>query len=208
MSMQQVNLYLPGLRPKKEWLTANSIALSTLGFVCIMMLAVFFLKRGLAEYERRVVSLENYTESSKQRVKGFHEKTRPTSSLSFDRKLTELKKSIAAREQIGQIIQGQNLGNEFGFSTHFQGLARQALSSISLQHIKISRGGKFVELTGLTQSTQDVPLYMQNLRSENSFRGSQFGLLSVSSNPSIKNVHRFAFGFDSVYQVATGDVTP
>ncbi len=202
MSMQQVNLYLPELRPRKMWLTANSIALSVVGFICLMTISVLVVKRGLVVYEARVVALETQARSAEQRVVSFRAKVRPVNSLQYDRKLAHLKQSVAAREQIGLIIQGQNLGNAVGFSEPMLSLARQSLDSVSLQHIRISRGGAFIELKGLTRSAQDVPRYVHKLQREDSLKGSQFGLLSLSHSAGRQDVHQFALGFDSVYQLA------
>ncbi len=204
MNMQRVNLYVPELRVKKEWLTADSMAMSTLGFTLLMVLATVLIQNGLKDYENKINIIESQKVAAEERILRFKNMPRATNSLQFDRRLSQLRRSVAARKQIGQIIEGQNLGNEAGFSGSFQFLAKHAYNSISLEHIRISRGGSFVELGGVSKTIEDVPLYLQKLRQEDSFVGAQFGLMSVNRDAKGRGIHEFALGFESVYRVASG----
>lgn len=198
MKMQLVNLYVPELRSKKEWLTADSIALTSLGFIFLIVFAFVFMKRDLKSYEEKIVFLEQQKTGIEARVKYIKEMPRPVDSRQIDKTLTALKKSIHSREQIGSIIEGQNLGNESGFSDHMIGFARQSMPTLSLNRIRVSRGGSFIELKGVTTSAEDVPSFIENLQSETSFSASQFGLMSVVNDPRT-SFHEFALGFDSVF---------
>ncbi len=202
MSMQRVNLYLPELRVKKEWLTANTIALSVVGFCLLMVVAVVFTKQGLKDYEEKVAFIENQQKGAETRVNRIKNMSRTVNSFQLDRRLSKLKRSVVAREQIGQIIQGQNLGNEAGFAMSMNRFAKHSLSSISLDNIRISRGGNFVEMTGVARKIEDVPLFIQLLRQEESFADVQFGLLSAAKNQKRSGQHQFALGFESVYRLA------
>ncbi len=203
MTMQRVNLYLPELRTKKEWLTANTIALSVVGFCLLMVVAVVFTKQGLKDYEEKVAVLENQKRGAETRVNRIKNMSRSSNSYQLDRRLSHLKRSVVAREQIGQIIQGQNLGNEAGFAMSMNQFAKHSSRSISLDHIRISRGGNFVEMEGVAKVIEDVPLYIQLLRQEESFTDVQFGLLSIAKNNKRRGQHKFALGFDSVYRLAS-----
>lgn len=205
MSIQQLNLYRPELRPKAEWLTASTLAITCVGFVVIMSLAVAAVNKHAEEYEQQVVTIESQKSAMAERIKRIQEKPRAVNSLQLERQIKILKAGISARESIGQIIQGQNLGNEAGFSESLNGIARQSFSSVSLQHIRLSRGGEFVEMQGVTRTPQDVPRFLQGLQTESSFKTSQFGLLSVSKRVENRSEHAFAYGFDSLYKLAQGD---
>lgn len=202
--MQQLNLYRPELRPKAEWLTASTLAITCVGFVVIMSLVVMAVNNHAKEYEQQVVAIESQKEAMAERIKRIQDQPRVVNSLQLERQIINLKAGIAARESIGQIIQGQNLGNETGFSESLNGLARQSFSSVSLQRIRLSRGGEFVELLGVTRTPQDVPRFLQGLQTENSFKTSQFGLLSVSKKAANAREHEFAYGFDSLYKLVQG----
>lgn len=202
-TMQRVNLYRPELRPKKEWLTAQSIALSTVGFTLLLALSVILINKGITDLERYVATMEKQKVDTEARVARIKNMPRAGNVFQIDRRLKQLKRAVLAREQIGQIIQGQNLGNEAGFSGAMNSLARNAFDTISLEHIRISRGGSFVEMKGVTRSAEDVPLYLARLKKEDSFMGAQFGLLSVGENNTRRSAHVFSLGLDSVYKVAS-----
>ncbi len=202
-TMQRVNLYRPELRPSKEWLTAQSIALSAVGFSLLLVLSVILMNNSIEDLKRHVATIEAQKTESEARVARIKNMPRAGNAFQIDRRLKRLKRSVLAREQIGQIIQGQNLGNEAGFSGAMNSLAEHAFESISLEHIRISRGGSFVEMKGVTRSAQDVPLYLARLKKEDSFLGAQFGLLSVGKNDKRQSVHAFSLGLDSVYQLAS-----
>ncbi len=201
MNMQSVNLYLPELREKKEWLTANTTALCTLGFSVLMIMAMFLIENGLVDYEEKVELVESQKIAAEKRIVRIKNMPR-ANTIQFDRKLLRLTRKVRARERIGQIILGQNLGNEAGFSAALNDLAYHAISSISLQQIRISRGGKFVEMRGITKTVEDVPIYLQRLRGEKSFSDSRFGLMSVAKSANSFARHKFALGFESIYQLA------
>lgn len=205
MSLQQINLYRPELRPKSEWLTANSLAAISCGFAVLMVVAAMFIRSELREAEAQVISLEAEQAAVQARIKRIQEQPRTTNTVQLDRQIAQLKAGIAARESIGQIIQGQSLGNEAGFSESLNGFARQALDTVSLHHLRLSRSGEFVELKGVTQNPQDVPRYLQGLQSEVSFKTAQFGLLSVRKQAGSANIHEFAYGFESLYKLASQD---
>jgi len=202
MSIQSVNLYLPELRPSKEWLTANTVAISLLGFVLIILGASALMSHNLKDYQHQVAVLEDQQAQIESRLEEFRARPTNNGTLQLDRKLTKLRSAILAREQIGQIIQGQNLGNEEGFSGVMNAFARQYIDSISLEHIRVSRGGAYIELKGATRLPRDIPRYLQNLQSEKSISDAQFGLLSVMKNPKNSREHVFAFGFDSLFSLA------
>lgn len=199
--MQQVNLYLPELRPKREWLTANTVALSCIGFVVLLVVASVLMHAELKNYNRQVTLIEDQVEDVKARVEKIKNIPRPISAVELDRRIATLRSAAKRRERIGDIIEVQNLGNDAGFSEPLLAFSRQVLPSIALQHIRISRGGAFVELKGETTAPQDIPTYLQRLQTEDSLSDSQFGLLSTAQKSSQANVHQFALGFESLHQL-------
>ncbi|MFT5082906.1 MAG: hypothetical protein ACI9Y1_000942 [Lentisphaeria bacterium] len=202
MTMQRVNLYRPELRPKKEWITANTLVAVVLGFVLIISASVYLQNRNLVNYEKQVAFLEAQKLATQNRIDFIRAEVSPKNSKDIDANIEKLQRTIKAREQVSQIIQGQNLGNEAGFSESMNALARQSLASVSLARFRISRGGSYVEIEGETRTPGDVPKYVQYLLREPSFVGVQFGLLSMAEGVN-NSRHKFSIGFDSVYQLAS-----
>jgi len=77
------------------------------------------------------------------------------------------------------MISSQDLGNDKGFSAQLNALAQASLNTISVKSFSLQRGGKYAELTGLTRSADQIPLYLQRLRKDPSFTDVGFGVLSI-----------------------------
>ena len=77
------------------------------------------------------------------------------------------------------IISRQDLGNTVGFSAQVKALARQSLDTLALERISLQRGGNYVEFSGTARSADQIPIYLQRLRSEASFANVNFGVLRV-----------------------------
>jgi hypothetical protein len=89
------------------------------------------------------------------------------------------------------IVSNTNLGNSNGFSGQLRAMARQSLETISLEAFSLSRGGNYAELMGKTLASDQVPLYVQRLRTETSFSKVAFGVLHIV--PSEKQAGLFEF---------------
>lgn len=203
--MQQVNLYLPGLRPKNEWLTANTIVFSAIGLTVMLALIQIITASSLKNFESNVVVIENQQVASAARVE--KQKSSPLSSnrIVLEQRIDQLRVAIKSREFVGVIIEDQNLGNSEGFAAAMTGLARQSSDSIALSHIRFSAGGSAVELAGEIKKPEDIPLYLQRIQTEKSFFHSRFGLLSVAQEKNSHTGHKFSLGFESLFErTATG----
>jgi hypothetical protein len=77
------------------------------------------------------------------------------------------------------MISHQDLGNDKGFSAQLNALAKASLNTISLETFSLQKGGTYAELSGKTRSADQIPLYVQKLRSDPSFANVGFGVLNV-----------------------------
>ncbi|WP_075185704.1 hypothetical protein [Teredinibacter haidensis] len=198
MSLQQVNLYLPELRPKKEWLTTNSLFFSVVGIIAIYVAFYFIAVANLDVLEQQVVELENQQLATKKQLEKFKAKANPFQSNQLEPQLEYLRAALKGREHVGEIITWQNLGNADGFVNPLKALARQSMPSISLEKISLSRGGQHLQLRGQTQAPEDIATYIQILQQEPSLVNTSFGLLSVAAQKNSQH-HLFTLGFSPVY---------
>jgi MSHA biogenesis protein MshI len=101
------------------------------------------------------------------------------SSLELDGEITQLQKKLQRHQQILSMISHQDLGNDKGFSAQLNALGQASLSTISVESFSLQRGGKYVELSGLTRTADQIPLYVQRLRKDSSFTNVGFGVLNI-----------------------------
>ncbi|SMF34554.1 hypothetical protein SAMN02745866_02184 [Alteromonadaceae bacterium Bs31] len=201
MNLQQVNLYLPEYRPKKEWISANSLALLV---VCtVLMFSLFYVLslQSISRLEQQVAELENQQLVAGKEVEKLKARAKPFRNNQLAGELRLLRAALKSRMQVEQIIENQNLGNSDGFANSLEALARQSFKSISLHRIKFTDGGRFLQVKGGTKQPEDIAQYIQLLQQEPSFEFTRFGLLSLGKLEK-QGVHTFNLGFDSVYSIA------
>ncbi len=205
--MQQVNLYLPELRPQRDWPRCRDAVMVALAFLAVMVIVqVIWMLRAQAIGEQVEARQAELTQ-----MQARLDQLEPSVAVvnqSFDQRISQLELAIANREKVRRVISGQNVGNSKGFHASMLTLARESRRDIALDRFSFSRGGSFVEMHGATRDAESVPLYLQRLKAAPAFDLARFGLLSVSSQSSSKHgaeALEFSLGYDNVYQPAGGD---
>jgi hypothetical protein len=207
--MQQVNLYLPELRPRRDWPKWRDAVLVAAAFLALMLIVqVIWTLRANA-----IGDQIDEREAALARMQARLDQLEPSVAVvnqSFDLGIAQLEIAIANREKVRRVISGQNVGNSKGFHANMLTLARESRRDIALDHFSFSRGGGFVEMHGSTRDAEAVPLYLQRLKAAPAFDLARFGLLSVSSQSasskrSEAEALEFSLGYDNVYKATGGE---
>lgn len=201
MPMQQVNLYLPEFRPKKEWLTLQNVTIAFGVYFVLLVVAYQVAQTDLENLEATLASKEDVIVRSEERLQKYNEMTKSINVVRIDEEIAQLRAEVLQRQHVSSVIEGQQLGNESGFSAQLMGLSRQSFNSIALERFRLSRGGAYLEMQGVTKSPSDVAFYVEKLRTEASFERVGLGALSVGESEKSSD-YSFALGFDSMYQAA------
>jgi hypothetical protein len=178
--MQQVNLYLPELRPNREPLRAIHMLWGCVGLMVLLLLFTVFSVFQNRRLEAKLVESQAATKTILQQVDLLAKNKPAQSSADLDARLEQLQTSMQRHMQILAMIQHQDLGNDKGFSAQLNALAEASLSSVSLESFSLQKGGSYAELSGKTSSADQIPLYLQRLRNDPSFEKVAFGVLNVS----------------------------
>lgn len=190
--MQQVNLYLPEFRPNREPLRAIHMAWSGLAFLVLLLCFSVYsnYQYGLLQQQ---LEAEQKNQSALQAQVQILSAQRPAqASAELDAKILQLQKNVQRHQQILTMISHQDLGNDKGFSVQLNALGQAALSTISLETFSLQRGGRYAELTGLTRSADQIPLYLQRLRRDSSFSDVGFGVLSIERDTEKSGLLKFS----------------
>lgn len=199
MSMQEINLYLPELQPQKIAFSARFGLFASIALILVLLGIQLVAIRSLNSLQASVETLENQRVATNDRLVKIKSNSLPSSAVLLDQRIAELRTQISDRKTVGQIIEWQNLGNEEGFAHVMESLARHSSPQFSLQRIRLSAGGKTLEMAGETRSAEAIPLYLQALQSEENLASTRFGLLSMGGD---KPVKKFSLGFETVYKLA------
>lgn len=196
--MQHVNLYLPEFRPKRIVMSARQMALALT--LCLSVLVVFSLLswNKTTELKRHIVELQNKKLHTSKNVDQLKLAGKP-SDQGIDDRIAAVRQAIARRQQIKELIVAQNLGNAVGFSSALTALAAQSLDGLALENIRLSDSGKKLALSGRASNSRVIPRYIAKLESEDIFALTQFGTVSVVTDPDNVSLLRFNMGFSPLY---------
>lgn len=189
--MQQINLYLPEFRPNREPLRSVHMLWGLGVFILVLGVVSILSANANRESEKKLAESRQQLVQLKAQVAQL-EQQRPNVNLAeLDAQISDMGQELSRREQILSIIADKDIGNNTGFSAHLQALGRQSLETISLSVFSLHQGGKYAEFAGNTRAADQVPLYIQRLRSEPAFQQSAFGVLNIE--PGEMDQGQFAF---------------
>ena len=190
--MQQVNLYLPEFRPNREPLRAIHMAWAGVVFLVLLICFSFYSKYQHTLLLEQLAVEQKSQEAIQAQLLLLSAKTPAESSVEIDAKIVKLQKSVQRNQKILAMISHQDLGNDKGFSSQLTAMGQAALSTISVESFSLQRGGRYAELTGVTRSADQIPLYLQRLRQESSFTDVGFGVLNIERDSKSSGLLKFS----------------
>jgi Tfp pilus assembly protein PilN len=190
--MQQINLYLPEFQPNREPLrTPQMLLISIVGVVCLLAISFYSLqqnKSALIQLQKKQEELSRL----KNQITDLNQKIPKNNLEELDKSILNLRKVLEKKELTLSTISNKNMGNNQGFSEHLIALGRQSLSTFSLNVFSLKQGGNYLEFAGVTQSADQIPLYIQRLRSESVFSQAGFGVLNITSIQNQQGLFEFS----------------
>lgn len=195
--MQQINLYLPEFQPNREPL--RSVHMVWGAGVFLLLLVIISVLGASANRERAQLIEESRAKVEQLKAQVVQlEQQRPQANLAeLDAQVLNFTQELERREQIFTIIANKNLGNNTGFSAHLQALGRQSLTTLSLSAFSLQQGGNYVEFAGKAQAADQIPLYIQRLRTEPVFAQSAFGVLNLEPVQNKSGIFEFSLARQS-----------
>jgi hypothetical protein len=190
--MQQINLYLPEFRPNRDPLRA--IHMWWLGLVFLVLLICFsFYSNHKHKLLLQQLEVEQKSQEAIQAQLSLLGAKKPAqSSADIDVKILQLQKSVERHQKILTMISHQDLGNDKGFSAQLVAMGQASLPTISVESFSLQRGGRYAELSGITRHADQIPLYLQRLRTDSSFSQVGFGVLNVERDKEESGLLRFS----------------
>lgn len=177
--MQQINFYLPEFQPNREPFRSSQILIAS-AILFLLLIAVTFKTSSDNKLLAQALEADKLQlQGLKDQLQEFANSKRQINVVELDNQIIQLKSEIERRQQLMQVISYQELGNDRGFSTQLEAMAKQSNADISLEIFSIKNGGNYVELVGKTTSADQLPAYIRSLKSEDAFRKVGFGVLHI-----------------------------
>ena len=182
--MQQINLYLPEFRPNREMLRAIHMVWGALIFMVLLLVVSIYTSYQNTELLQQLAQVQKSQDALQKQLQVITLQKPALAAVELDTQIQQLQKDLQRRQQILAMISHQDLGNDKGFSAQLNALAKASLNTISLETFSLQKGGTYAELSGKTRSADQIPLYVQKLRSDPSFANVGFGVLNIQRDES------------------------
>lgn len=161
---QQVNLYLPEFKVKKDPLTALLMGqmLGAMLVICVLVSAYDLFTRWRLNSE--IAEIREVLVAETSRTTDLDDLLAQRSQNSdLTTRLNRAEARLDSSRQIRNFLSETSLGNVNGFSEYFKDLSRASINGLSIAEFEISAGGRDVSLTGQVADTAMVPRYVDNM---------------------------------------------
>lgn len=160
---QQVNLYLPEFRPRRDWIDARRLGLASVGLIGLLVLLGGYDYWRLASLQGRVPELQQTLESETRRAERLEQAATGEADEELLEEIDNREQRLERSRQLLSFLEESNLGNTGGFSAYLKDLARATFEGLWLTDIRFRNGGRSVYLAGQAERTAMVPDYVGRL---------------------------------------------
>lgn len=175
---QQVNLIIPDLLPRQDWLDLRWVLLAAGFFAVVTSLLSWNVRRELQSVERTRISVQVELESLQKMVgemnRGILER-KPDPVLLAE--VARQREGLASRELALRLLAEGRAGSTQGFSGLMAGFSRQVMEGVWLTGFEFA--GKNVEIRGRLRDYSLLPAYIRRLNAEDVFHNYRFSALDM-----------------------------
>lgn len=175
---QQINLLLPELRPRFDWLGLPVVVGAALAaLLLVAALAVAGMTQGgeLAAREQMLKGEMSAVQAESQTLGKALGERRGDALL--PQKLDLAKLEVAQRRQVLDLLTGGGLGAGQGFFGILQGFSQQIVQGVWLVGFAVA--GSDIEIRGRLSDPALLPAYVAKLNGEPAFAGRRFATLNM-----------------------------
>lgn len=177
--MQSINLYLPEFQPDRSPLRANQMLLAAVVFVLLLILFSVFYALGNREQRQAVMATEQQLEQLQDQRDQLLIASAEVDTQELERRIEEAEVAIEARRVLRNRMAEQSADNAPALSAQMHALAVHSTPRFALQGFTLRDSGRYVEMSGITQTRSAVPVYVQQLQQVPAFADSHFGVLTI-----------------------------
>jgi hypothetical protein len=175
---QQINLLLPALRPRFDWLALPVVAgVALAGLVLISILAVLGLTQAVnlkaseAEIKNQLAAVQQQVQTLGQSLAARQGDT------SLDRQIVAARLALTQRQEVLAVIAQGDITQGSAYSGLLQGFSRQIVDGVWL--VGFGFADKEIEIRGRLLDPALLPTYINRLNDEPAFAGRRFAALDM-----------------------------
>lgn len=166
---QQINLYLPEFRAKKDALTAVLMGQILGGLLALMVLVTAYDLYTRWSLNSELAALRQVLQEETRKTNELDEVlARRSQNSALTQRLDSAEAQLESSRQIREFLSETKLGNVVGFSEYFKDISRASIEGLSVTEFEFSEGGEIVKLAGQVIDSAMVPRYVSKLEASNS----------------------------------------
>ncbi len=174
---QQINLFDPSLRPRREPLDALTMVISLLVLLGALLGYDQYARRQLATLETQRTAMDSQAKELQARVAQLGAGRTPDKALL--EQITRTENQVRDWQQLLERLRGTGIGNTEGHAKFLEALARQHAEGVWLTQISVGDSGEDFTLKGRMLRPDLLGHYIGLLNSEQALRGKAIGQMEV-----------------------------
>lgn len=164
MTTQQINLYLPELRPRRDLVTAVRLLLVVGVLIMGMLLMTGWSAYQRSNLEQQLARIElAVTEQTVRTERVERELAARATDQALVREMNAREQRLAQSRDLYEFMSNTTLGNLGGFSEHMKDFSRASFQGLWLTEIRVRGDAGYVYLKGYAELPAMLPDYVGRL---------------------------------------------
>jgi hypothetical protein len=175
---QQINLIIPALRPRFDWLALPVVAgLSLAGFLLVAVLAVAAMTQ-VSALKVREEGVKNQLQAVQQQMQALTQSLAARQGdKTLEEKIAAMQLAVSQRQEVVAVIAQGDVTKGNAYSGLLQGFSRQGVDGVWLNAFRFA--DKDIEIHGRLLNPALLPTYINRLNDEPAFAGRRFASLDM-----------------------------
>jgi len=175
---QQINLLLPELRPRFDWLALPVVAGAAMALLVLIVALSSFGALRARDLQSRDSELAAQLKSAQQQIQVLGQALGARQGdARLPSEIEAMRLAVTQRQEVMAVLSQGALGQGGGFSGLLQGFSRQIVDGVWLVGFTFS--GKDIEIRGRLSDPALLPKYIKRLNDEPAFAGRRFATLDM-----------------------------
>jgi hypothetical protein len=175
---QQINLLLPELRPRFDWLALPVVAGAALAGLLLLVGMAVMTAMTADGLKTREIDVRNHLAALQQQIQSLGRSLGARQAdTTLDQQIAATRLAVSQRQEVLNVIARGDVAGSSAYSGLLQGFSRQIVDGVWLVGFGFAQ--KDVEIRGRLIDPALLPIYINRLNAEPAFAGRRFATLDM-----------------------------
>lgn len=180
----RVNLYLPELKPKKEFLTLKNTLVCWLVVSTVMLIVSLVFSNSVKQVNTQVNKLQRTVNSAKTTLTATQvQLEKKQDKTPFIKRIEQFQKEIEQKQHLLDLMLDKNQKAQFDYASVMRDLARYSNEQVWLSEFYFS--GYDITLSGFANHGSALPVWLSDLEQSTYFNNKAFSLIEFEQQKDV-----------------------